>query len=510
MFRKFQRLAGRIRNSPTALTAFSGYAAMFSIMLAGVFSVPLALRFLSNEEFGLWNVIGQSLGYLLLIDFGVSWSASRMLIGPLRDGNSRELDSWWTVLVSVLVIQGLLIVGLGFAGRDFFLSFFDISPELLPEAHLLWSGMILVNAIQFPFRAYTGILYCQDRWYVMHLTSILSSWLNLVVFAALLYAGYRMSAYLVASSLSIACNSILWFLSVRRSGLRLSFRPQLFDHGKLVALFRFSSGMFLLAMAAQITFMSQSIIIGKVLGLGAVAAFVVSSKSFTVVLQLARRAFDAFSPRWMQLFVGNDRETVCRQWQGVMSWLLPATLAGALGILIFNRSFSVLYGGASNHVSRLFDLLLATGLLVQVVIFSTAFTFHLSARIRGWCLAGIGDALLQVSLGVILTRWYGSCGLLAGALLGPALVSLPFLFLRAPAELGMSRSAMFGGVAKQLVVSLLVLGSCYALLVLVPQSSGGWWPSSLEILLGGGVCLACLLWLLRLRNLHQGLKQIEA
>ena len=510
MFRLFQRLAGRIRNSPTALTAFSGYAAMFSIMLAGVFSVPLALRFLSNEEFGLWNVIGQSLGYLLLIDFGVSWSASRMLVGPLREGNTEELDSWWTVLVSVLVVQGLLIACLGFAGRDFFLSFFDISPELLPEAHLLWSGMILVNAIQFPFRAYTGILYCQDRWYVMHLTSILSSWLNLAVFAALLYAGHRMSAYLVASTLSIACNSVLWFHSVRRSGLRLSFRPGLFDSGKLVALFRYSSGMFLLAVAAQITFMSQSIIIGKVLGLGAVAAFVVSSKSFTVVLQLARRAFDAYSPRWMQLFVGNDRETVCRQWQGVMSWLIPAALAGALGILIFNRSFSLLYGGPSNHVSRLFDLLIAAGLLVQVVIFSTAFTFHLSARIRGWCLAGIGDALLQVTLGVILTHWFGSCGLLAGALLGPALVSLPYLILRAPAELGMSRRDMFGGLAKQLAVSFLVLGACYGLLANAPHSTGGWWPSPLEMLLGGGLGLITLVWLLRLLKAHHLKSPVEA
>jgi O-antigen/teichoic acid export membrane protein len=510
MIRHIHPLLLRLRSSPTALTAFSGYAAMFSIMVAGVFSVPLALRFLTNEEFGLWNVIGQSLGYLLLIDFGVSWSASRMLVGPLRAGDSRELDSWWTVLVSVLVLQGLLVVVLGFACRDFFLGFFEISPELLPEAHLLWSGMIIINAIQLPFRAYTGILYCQDRWYVMHLTSIISSWLNLIVFAALLYAGHRMAAYLVASSLSIACNSFLWYFLVRRSGVRLSYRPQLFDLGKLAVLFRYSSGIFLLAMAAQITFMSQSIIIGKVLGLGAVAAFVVSSKSFTVVLQLARRAFDAYSPRWMQLFVGGDRGIVGRQWQAVMSWLLPATLAGAFGILIFNRSFAVLYGGSANHESRLFDLLLAAGLLVQVVIFSTAFTFHLSARIRGWCLAGIGDAVVQVSLGVILTRWFGSSGLLAGALLGPAFVSIPFLILRAPAELGMTRRAMFGGVGKQLAVSFLALGGCYGLLSWASPSVEGWWPTPVELSLGVTLGLVSLVWLLRLRNGSLAVKQLEA
>lgn len=62
----------RVRSSSTSLTMATGYLAMLSALGVGLFSVPVALRFLSDEEFGLWNIVGQSLGRTLF-----AWVASR-------------------------------------------------------------------------------------------------------------------------------------------------------------------------------------------------------------------------------------------------------------------------------------------------------------------------------------------------------------------------------------------------------------------------------------------------
>lgn len=129
-----RNLLQRVRSSSTTLTMATGYLAMLSALGVGLFSVPVALGFLSDEEFGLWNIVGQSLGYLLLLDFGVSWSASRMLAGPLASGDSKELNSWWTVIVTILSIQGLLIAGVGLAVTDHVIDFFHLSSELVPDA----------------------------------------------------------------------------------------------------------------------------------------------------------------------------------------------------------------------------------------------------------------------------------------------------------------------------------------------------------------------------------------
>lgn len=500
----------RVRSSSTTLTMATGYLAMLSALGVGLFSVPVALRFLSDEEFGLWNIVGQSLGYLLLLDFGVSWSASRMLAGPLASGDSKELNSWWTVIVTILSIQGLLIAGIGLAVTDDVIDFFHLSSGLVPDAKLLWTGMILINAVQMPFRAYSGVLYCQDRWYVVHLISILTSWLNLLAFVGMLALGYRTSAYLVASCLSIGCSCLLGLAVVRRSGLSLRLSLRSFDAEKVRSLFKFSSGIFLLAMAAQLTFMSQSIIIGKVVGVGAVTAFVVSSKSFSVILQLLRRAFEAYSPRWMQIYVGGDKESVLREWRQTMSWIFPVGFIGAMGILIFNRSFSMLYGGPQNHEDRLFDLLLAIGLLTQIFVYSMGCVFPLSTRIKGWCLSGFGDAIVQIGLGIVLARKFGSNGLLLGALMGPALLSIPYLVMKSPGELGASTREMLGGFGSVFILAVSGLAAGFALLSRFSSSAEGWWPTHVELLLGTVLAVGALAWFLKFRGYFNKQRKAEA
>ncbi len=79
----------------TRLAIFSGYAQIASAIGASLLMVPLALRHLNEAEFGLWVVIGQSLGFLLLLDFGLGNSAGRILADPIHKKDEAELTSWW-------------------------------------------------------------------------------------------------------------------------------------------------------------------------------------------------------------------------------------------------------------------------------------------------------------------------------------------------------------------------------------------------------------------------------
>lgn len=511
MIRKLQEIVRRFAASPTGMTALAGYAAMVSSMVVGLFSVPMALQFLSKSEFGLWNIVGQSLGYLLLLDFGVTSSASRMLVGPLRAGNERELSSWWTVLVTVLVTQAVMVLGIGWFFRELILEhFFDVPPDLYPSAEALWGGMILINAIQLPFRAYSGVLHCQNRWYIMHVTSIISAWVNLAVFLGLLYAGFRTSAYVVASALSVGCNVVLWWVAIRKSNVRLRIRPSLFSKEKLRELFGFSGGVFLVSLAAQVTNMSQNIIIGKVLGLGAVAAFVVSCKSSTIALQLTRRAFDAYTPRWMQLYVDGNPQIICEQWRRVMSWFIPVGIIAAVGVLILNRSFSMKYGGWDNHEGRLFDLMRSSWILLQTFLFTLYFIFPLASKVKAWAIVNLVDGVVQLILTVLFTRWMGGAGLMLGSMLGSALTSLPFMVIRGPETLGVSRADLLDGIGKQYALGFLAIAVCYGFLSLPGGSSPGWWPTPIEITLATGLVATCVVLLARKGSgIFQSAKKME-
>ena len=65
-------------------TAFASYVQMASIALTGLMSVSLALKFLDTERMGLWSFVVQSLGYFLLLDFGITGSVGRLMGEPLH------------------------------------------------------------------------------------------------------------------------------------------------------------------------------------------------------------------------------------------------------------------------------------------------------------------------------------------------------------------------------------------------------------------------------------------
>src|SRR5579872_6699781 len=63
----------------------SGYASLVAATVYALASIPLALHYLSKEQFGLWALMSTIGGYLSLVDFGMSGSVARLLIDHKDD-----------------------------------------------------------------------------------------------------------------------------------------------------------------------------------------------------------------------------------------------------------------------------------------------------------------------------------------------------------------------------------------------------------------------------------------
>src|ERR1043166_4200526 len=91
----------------------SGYLQLVANIVYTLASVPLALHFLSKPEFGLWALVTQIAGYLALLDFGLSGSASRILIDHKDDKHREEYGSTLQTGALVGFSQALVIFGVG-------------------------------------------------------------------------------------------------------------------------------------------------------------------------------------------------------------------------------------------------------------------------------------------------------------------------------------------------------------------------------------------------------------
>jgi O-antigen/teichoic acid export membrane protein len=479
MFRFLQSLLRRLLGTPGRLTAISGYLALFTVMGVGFCSVPLAFQFMGEDEFGLWNVLSQSLGLLLLIDFGVSSAASRILAEPLQAGDRGEIDSWWTVLVLVLGAQGLVMLAIGFVFEPLILKSFPIPEHLHDDAQLLWRTLILASALKNPFQALTGVLFCQNRLYHMHFANAVGSVANLLAFFILLKAGLGIRAFAGAVFVNLLLTVSYWYIAVRKSGLRLHLRPRHFSKAKLKTLYSYSGSIFLLAVAGQVVVAAQPMIVAAAFGVAAAAPFAITIKSYTVLSQVLSRTVDAKTPRWLLLYVEGRTTEIVAEWKRLIRWITPIVFFCAAGLLVFNRSFVAIYVSPDMHEGRAFDALLAVTLVIQQLARPLLFLFVMTRRTWSLSTVAMVDALVQVVLGCVFVRWWGAPGVLAAGILGTLVTSIPFILAMAPGLVHSRRRSFYGGSLLDVAAGSAVLAVVW-LFVSRPEASAGWFPWKVE------------------------------
>ncbi|MDD5349091.1 MAG: hypothetical protein PHQ12_02660, partial [Chthoniobacteraceae bacterium] len=354
----------RLRN--TILTGAASYIQMGVVLVTQLAAIPLALHFLDAERFGLWAFVTQSLGYLLLLDFGVANSIGRLMVEPLHNGDEKTWNGWFNMILAVLFLQGALFLGVGLASADAILHWFNLSPALFPEARRLWISVLALYAIAFPFRLMAGILSAQNRYYRYLLATSLGLIVWLAAFFCCLHLGFGSQAY----ALSLAVQMVV-SIGVQAAAIvsgpnrfRISLRHIPWRHAR--ELFGFSSAVFVCGIAIQVAFMSQSLIITKILGLGAVAGFTVCSKVPMQLMQLIWRPFDAFGSRWQIFWAKLETEPLAAEFTRMLRLTLGLALLAMTCSLAMNRWFVFIFGKETLYQGKVFDLFFVLFVLAQV------------------------------------------------------------------------------------------------------------------------------------------------
>jgi len=443
-------------------TAFASYVQMASVALTGFMSVSLALKFLDTERMGLWSFVVQSLGYFLLLDFGVTSSVGRLMGEPLHSADAKECGRWLSLFLVITGFQGLLIFLAGYFSTDWVIAWFNIAEPLRPEAHSLWLWMLSLNVLTFPLRIGGGILFAQNRNYWPLLCSAAGNGIGLLAFFLFLKAGSNTLAYAYSAVLTTLVSGVLPWLAVKWGPHRFKISFSDIRWSDLKPLFNFSSGVFVIGVAIQVVFLSQSLIITKLLGLSAVTLFMVSSRAGTYGLQILWRTFDSLNPRWQQFYVAGDRAHLAASFQRYTGLTMSLALLGGTFLIVLNHPFVNLlnlwarrpgvYAGVG------FDALLALYIWQHAWNHCLACVPVLAKDIRVLSWVAVVDMLLNIVMSVALAQTMGVKGVIAGSIIG-SLVSMAYLTWRAPRYLSLTA----GDLILPSLRRWLALGACAVL-----------------------------------------------
>jgi O-antigen/teichoic acid export membrane protein len=384
----------------------------------------VASRNLNPEEFGLWGFITQSVGYILLLDLGVSSSLGRIFGDPLADQDPRRFHAWFTLAIVILATQGCLIIGVGLMIETWVLNWFQIPTHLAHKASILWRTCLIISGLGLPLRVSNALLFAQNRAYLSNLSPILSSWISLLSFYIMIERGAGVFSYAWSTAIGAAAGWAMGLLCIAFGPTSLGINFRDIQWPMLRKLFDFASAVFLVGIAVQVFFAGQGLIITKILGLEMAAIFAVTTRIPLLLMQMIWKPFDSFTPRWQIEYCQGNVEMISREFRLVTDCTI--LLAGAAGcfVILALPSFICLWTRPEYFGGSLLLILLAIFILEQNVLHCASYPFTLTMKMKTYSKVILLHTIASLAVMIYLIRWMG----LPGAFVGAIFVSLLFSF----------------------------------------------------------------------------------
>lgn len=439
----------------------ASWVATFVTVGYSLLSVPVALRYLGVDEFGLFMLVMQVAGYFALIDMGMSGATARILIDYRQKTESGEYGSVILTSACVFGTQSLLLLGLAFVGSPYVVRALSIPTHLEPAAVHLLRWIAAAFAIGAALRVFSSILYAHRRIDLVNLLMGLVPLIGLLLIWTVLAAGgglwwlpaaFVPPAIIAGTAAAYSC----WKLGILPAKSRWG-RPRWSLFREMFALGR---DIFMINVGAQVIDASQILIVTRTMGLAAAAVWSVSTKLFTLVFQLVTKIESTAVVIFSEMISRGESARLEARFRQVYQLTAGITVAAVAFCTIINGPFVKLWAGPelawpalcsallgvvvwTNCVTRCHvDLVVNSKRILglRYVYFCEACIFVVAALWAGrqaGFLGIIGVSLLcgllfrgaytswrtavffRLSLPTVALRWLGN-SLVAGAILFPA------------------------------------------------------------------------------------------
>lgn len=388
-------------------------SSLFSAFI-GLLFVPVYIRFLGIEAYGLLGLYAALQGLASVLDLGLTTTVNRELARlSTRESSAsasrnlvRTLEVlYWGVALALGVAVALLVPLI--ARR--WVSTVTLTPGDVETA--LWLAAVLMT-FQWPFSFYIGGLTGLNR-------QVAVSGLNALVAAAravgavlvLAYVAPTVQAFFAWQAL-VGLASTSWAAALLWKSLPPSDRPVRFAWAELKNCMRFAAGITFVSATGTVLLQSDKLILSRLLRLDEFGHYSLAGAAGSSLSRLVTPLFAAVFPALTRASARNDESAVRRLYHRTAEAASVLVFPVAAALVVFPRETLFVWTGDRSvavHAAPLVSLL-AAGYAIQAIAHAP-WAVQLS---YGWLRlsAGINTvAILAIGpLMILLTIKYGASG----------------------------------------------------------------------------------------------------
>jgi O-antigen/teichoic acid export membrane protein len=425
---------GRERHRRMLLSAMAALSAKAISLSTTLISVPLTLKYLGPERYGMWITMSSAIAMLSFADLGIG----NGVLNAVADAHGREDQHGIRETVSsgffVLSAIAALLVAAFFIGYPFIAwdRVFNVtSPLARQEAGSAIGVFAVCFAINIPLgivqRVQTGLQqgFSASLWQCAGSAAGLAGVLLVIAIEGSLTA--LILAMIGAPLLAALGNTLVFFLGARKD---LAPRISTVKRASIVRLGKTGSLFLVLQIAMSVAFISDAIVIAHFISASAVSEYSVPEKMFSTVSLLIGMMLAPLWPAYGEAIARGDTKWVYHTLKRSMVIALSVTACSSLLLVTFGHGLLEAWVGDS--VNPPFALLAALGVWKVLEVGGSTFSHFLNGAnlLRTQAILAVAMATSAILLKVFLIPLLGIVGVVVGTIISyVAFVALPWLLL---------------------------------------------------------------------------------
>ena len=402
------------------MSGFTAVAVRTISFIVTVLTVRLTFRYLGAERYGMWMTITSVVTMFGIADLGMSNGLINLVAETMGKGRidqaRRAISSTFWILS---IVSGALLI-CGAVAYPFFntANFFNVkSPQAISEAGPAFGMFALCFILQLPLGTVSGTQLGLQKGYINNIWAAFGALLSLL--GMILAIHYQLG--LPALVLSISGPPLVM---VALNGLDLFFRkhpelrPNLKQFSRSTASEALHTGLmyFILNLAITIGIQTDNIVIAKIMGAKAVAAYAVPARMFNLVTSFLVMLSGVMLPAYADAFSRQDGAWIKRTFIRVRLIGTVISVGAAAVLFLFGNRILAIWVGPNMQASS--SLLLCFAALSVLYAYLQPINFLLNGirRFKVPVIYAIANAILNLGLSIIFVKYFGIIGAVLGTL----------------------------------------------------------------------------------------------
>lgn len=311
------------------------------------FYTPVMLRMLGREEYGLYSLSSSVIAYLSLLSFGFGSTIVRYITMYRASGQKKkEEETFGFFLILYCGIAALVIICgviLSFNTESVFER--GLTENEFGKMQILMLIMTFNSALSFPVSVFSSVVMAHEKYIFRRLVDMLSTVVAPVFNLIALYLGFASVGMALAGTiiqfLMLPINAIycLKKLDIHPKVAKLPFRL-------VKEMVGFSAFIFIATVVDMLFWATDKVILGMVVGTGAVAVYNIGCTFNTMVTSLSTSLSSILTPRITTMVMedaSNEDLTKLFIRVGRIQYIIVALVIS--GFVVFGRNFIRLWAG---------------------------------------------------------------------------------------------------------------------------------------------------------------------